>query len=71
MAGVLSKKTKKRAKIFNLWCKFAEVNEDGVSRVVTAEEIYKEYQKESEFKPLWWSKKDQEDMEHLEVGIRE
>ena len=56
MAGVLSKKTKKRAKLFNLWCKFAEVNEDGVSRVVTAEEIYKEYQKESEFKPLWWVK---------------
>lgn len=56
MAGVLSKKTKKRAKIFDLWCKFAEVNEDGVSRVVTAEEIYKEHQKESEFKQLYWTK---------------
>jgi len=56
MAGVLSKKTKKRATKLQLWNEFAQVDENGKSRVVLATEIKEQYTQNGKYGPLYWVK---------------
>ena len=41
--------------MFNLWKEFAEVNTDGVSRVVPVEEIKQQHQQNTKYAPLYWT----------------
>jgi len=49
-------KAKNMAKIFNLWNEFAQVDENGKSRVVLATEIKEQYTQNTKYARLYWTK---------------
>ena len=43
-------------KLIRLWKEFAEVNDDGVSRVVSTKELQQQYTQNTKYEKLFWSK---------------